>query len=110
MFFPVGVFHNGSTTHCKFGPVLFFHSFGLSLSFNPVWSRSVHAHRLDPALNDSCRIITGCLKPTNTNCLYLLDGIAPPDIRREVASRRERQKARHDPSHMLYQGCPTQTR
>ena len=67
----------------------------------PVWSRSVHAHRLDPALNDSFRIITGCLKSTNTNCLYLLAGIAPPDIRREVASRRERQKARHDPSHML---------
>ena len=65
------------------------------------------AHRLktsglDPALNDSCHIITGCLKSTNTNCLYLLAGIAPPDIRREVASRRERQKARHDSSHMLY--------
>ena len=68
----------------------------------PVWSRSAYAHRLDPALNDSCHIITGCLKSTNTNCLYLLAGIAPPDIRREVASRRERQKARHDPSHMLY--------
>ena len=68
----------------------------------PVWSRSAYAHRLDPALNDSCHIITGCLKSTNTNCLYLLAGIAPPDIRREVASRRKRQKARHDPSHMLY--------
>ena len=68
----------------------------------PVWPRSAHAHRLDPALNDSCRIITGCLKSTNTNCLYLLAGIAPPDIRREVASRKERQKARPDPSHMLY--------
>ena len=66
----------------------------------PVWSRSAYAHRLDPALNDSCRIITECLKSTNTNCLYLLAGIAPPDIRREEASRR--QKARHDPSHMLY--------
>ena len=67
-----------------------------------VWSRSAHAHRLDPALNGSCRIITGCLKSTNTNCLYLLAGIAPPDIRREVASRRERKKGRHDQSYMLY--------
>ena len=68
----------------------------------PVWSRSSHAKYLDPALNDSCCIITGCLKPTNTNCLYLLAGIAPPDIRRELISRRERYKAMHDPSHMLY--------
>ena len=68
----------------------------------PVWSRSAHAHRLDPALNDSCRIITGCLKFTNTNCLYLLAATAPPDIRQEMANRRERQKARNDPSHILY--------
>jgi len=34
--------------------------------------------------------------------LYLLAGIAPPDIRREVISRRERYKAMHDPSHMLH--------
>jgi len=68
----------------------------------PAWSRSSHAKYLDPALNDSCRIITGCLKPTNTHCLYLLAGIAPPDIRREVISIRERYKAMHDPSHMLH--------
>ena len=68
----------------------------------PVWSQSAYAHRLDPALNDSCCIITRCLKSTNTNCLYLIARIAPPDIQHEVASRRERQKARHDPSHMLY--------
>jgi len=68
----------------------------------PVWSRSSHAKYLDPALNDSCSILTGCLKPTNTRCLYLLAGIAPPDIRKEVISRRERYKAMHDPSHMLY--------
>ena len=66
------------------------------------WNQCRVAKYLDPALNDSCRIITGCLKPTNTNCLYLLAGIAPPDIRREVISRRERCKAMHDPSHILY--------
>ena len=38
----------------------------------------------------------------HTNCLHLLAGIAPPDIRRGLANRRERQKAKHDPSHMLY--------
>ena len=68
----------------------------------PVWSQSSHAKYLDPALNDSCRIITGCPNPTKTNCLYLLAGIAPPDIRREVVSRGEMYKAKHDLSHMLY--------
>ena len=68
----------------------------------PAWSLSSHAKYLDPALNDSCRNITGCLKLTNTNCLHLLVGIAPLDIRREVISRLERCKAMHGPSHMLY--------
>ena len=35
----------------------------------PVWSRSAHASKLDPALNNACRAITGCLKPTNTSNL-----------------------------------------
>ena len=38
----------------------------------PVWERSAHAKKLDPALNNACRCITGCLKPTDVNCLYLL--------------------------------------
>ena len=42
----------------------------------PVWSRFAHASKLDPALNNACQTITGCLKPTNTNNLYLLAGIA----------------------------------
>ena len=30
----------------------------------PVWERSAHAAKIDSALNDTCRRITGCLKPT----------------------------------------------
>ena len=56
----------------------------------PVWSRSVHARKIDPALNKACWTITGCLKPTNTSNLHLLAGIAPPGIRRETASPAER--------------------
>ena len=52
-----------------------------------VWERPTHAKKLDPALNNTCRLITGCLKPTNTSNLHLLAGIAPADIRRKVASR-----------------------
>ena len=52
----------------------------------PVWSRSVHACKLDPALNNACWTITGGLKPTNTSNLHLLAGIAPPKIRRKTAN------------------------
>ncbi|KAJ8370885.1 hypothetical protein SKAU_G00109130 [Synaphobranchus kaupii] len=68
----------------------------------PVWERSAHAKKLDPTLNDTCRLITGCLKPTNTTNLHILAGIAPPNIRREVASRNERQKQSTDERHLVF--------
>ena len=43
----------------------------------PVWARSSHANKLNPVLNQSCRSITGCLKPTNVEDLYLIAGISP---------------------------------
>ena len=58
----------------------------------PVWERSAHEHLLNPELNQACRAITGCLKPTNVENLYLLTGIAPPEIRRNVCARVERTK------------------
>ena len=45
----------------------------LALSFSaanyafPVWERSARTCHLDPVLNESCRLITGCFKPTNTS-------------------------------------------
>ena len=62
----------------------------------PVWTRSSHANKLNPVLNQACRSITGCLKPTNVEDLYLIAGIAPPDIRREVCARVERIKQTKD--------------
>ena len=76
----------------------------------PVWSRSVYASKLDPALNNACRTITGCLKPTNTSNLHLLAGIAPPEIRRETASRAERLRQSTDPRHPLFGSEPAPTR
>ena len=58
----------------------------------PVWERSAYAHLLNPELNQAYRAITGCLKPTNVENLYLLAGIAPPEIRRSVCARVERAK------------------
>ena len=43
----------------------------------------------------------GCLKPTNTNSLPVLAGIAPSDITRAVASRTERTRQTTDERHPL---------
>ena len=50
----------------------------------PVWSNSSNASKIDPILNEACRVITGCLKPTPLEDLYVLSGISPPDIRRRT--------------------------
>ena len=56
----------------------------------PVWSRSSHAANIDPVLNTASRAISGCLRPTRVQDLYLLRGIAPPHIIREVSSQMEK--------------------
>ena len=68
----------------------------------PVWEGSAHAKRLDPVLNESFCLITGCLKPTNVDNLHLLAGIAPPEIRKEAASKLERSRQAYDSHHMLF--------
>ena len=65
----------------------------------PVWKRSTHAKKLDATLNETCRMITGCLTPTNTNSLPVLAGITPSD--RAVASRTERTRQTTDQRHPL---------
>ena len=76
----------------------------------PVWARSKHAYLLDPELNQACRSITGCLKPTNVDDLYLLAGIAPPDIRRSVCARMERTKQVNSEAHSLFGHIPANQR
>jgi len=44
----------------------------------PVWEQLAHAKRLYQILNESCHLITACLKRTNGHNLHLLAGIAPP--------------------------------
>ena len=58
----------------------------------PVWARSPHASKLNPELNDAYRSIIEFLRSTNVEELYLLAGIAPPDIRRDVCSRVDNRK------------------
>ena len=76
----------------------------------PVWEQSAHAKRLDPVLNKNCRLITGCLRPTNVDNLHLLAGVAPPEIRREAASKLERSRQAYKPRHMLFNHQPAPSR
>ena len=54
----------------------------------PVWSRSSHTQKLDVSLNDTMRIITGCVKPTPTHFLPVLSGIAPAKLRRNYVTNK----------------------
>ena len=76
----------------------------------PVWARSSHAQKLNPGLNSACIAVTGCLKPTNVEDLYLLAGIVPPDIRRDVCARVEKTKQETNEAHSLYGQNPAERR
>ena len=75
----------------------------------PVSERSSHAKKVDPWLSDSFRSITGCLKPTYVDSLHVLAGIAPPGLRRSVASGTERLGQTKDIRHPChaYQPAPS---
>ena len=75
-----------------------------------VAERSSHAQKLNPELNSAYRAVTGCLKPTNVEDLYLLAGIAPPDIRRDVCARVEKTKQETNEAHSLYGQNPAERR
>ncbi|KAI5739706.1 hypothetical protein M8J77_022428 [Diaphorina citri] len=76
----------------------------------PVWEASSHVKEVNVAINESARIISGCLRPTPISKLYPLIGIAPPDIRREVARDVERKKQVEDPRHSLHDHQPVPRR
>ena len=78
----------------------------------PVWARSMHRKLIyiDTTLNETCRLVTGCIRPTATPDLYVLSDIAPPEIRRSVHSQNERTKQLTDQRHSLYHHHPVNSR
>ena len=72
----------------------------------PVWARSSHAQKLNPELNSACRAVTGCLKPTNVEDMYLL----ATDIRKDVCARVEKTKHETNEAHSLYGQKPAERR
>jgi len=51
-----------------------------------VWWRSAHTHLIDPVINDTLWIVTGCLCPTAADNLLLLTGIQPAVLCRKRAT------------------------
>ena len=58
----------------------------------PVWAHSTHRKLVNTTLNETCCLITGCIRPTATPDLYMLSGIAPSEIRRSVHRQNERER------------------
>ena len=69
---------------------------------SPAWCRSTHTRKLDVALNDTMRIITGCMRPTETTFLPVLAGIMPPDIRREARVAKLTVTTKNNSEHLLH--------
>ena len=68
----------------------------------PVWYRSVHIRLIDSVLNNTLRIVTGCLRPTPTDHLPVLSGIQPAELRRLGATLSLAYRGSLDPDHILY--------
>jgi len=47
----------------------------------PVWCRSAHTRLIDTIINDTLRIVTGCLRPTPADNLPIHTGIQPAELR-----------------------------
>ena len=69
-----------------------------------------HSQKLNIELNGACRAVTECPKPTNGEDLYLLAGIAPPDIRIDVCARVEKTKQETNEAYSLYGQNPAEIR
>ena len=69
----------------------------------PVWCNSRHSNKVDTAINETLRIITGCLRPTKAEYLPVLAGIMPADLRRLEAARFLALKATAQENHLLHQ-------
>ena len=68
----------------------------------PVWCRSAHTCFIDSVLNDTLRIVTGCLRPTPMNHLPVLSGIQPAEFGQLEATLSLAYHKSLDPDHILY--------
>ena len=84
------------------------HTAALSLIYSTAeycalaWCRSAHTRLIDNVLNDTLRIVTGCLRPTPTDNLPVLSGIQPAELRRLGATLSMANRSSLDPGHILH--------
>ena len=81
---------------------------------SPVWCRSAQTHRLYAALNNSLRLVSGCIRSTPTFMLPVVCGILPPGIRRNNECLALSRRAEADDQLILHDtvtiGAPGQKR
>ena len=68
----------------------------------PVWCRSAHTRLINSVLNDTLRIVTGCLRPTPTDHLPILSGIQAAELCRMGATLSLAYHGSLDPNHILH--------
>ena len=68
----------------------------------PVWCRSAHTRLIDSVLNDTLRIVTGCLRSTPTDHLPVLSGIQPAELHPLRATLSLAHVGSLEPDHILY--------
>ena len=67
-----------------------------------MWCRSAHTHRFDAALNNSLRLVSGCIRATLTVVLPVVSGIMSPDICRNQHCLALSRRAEADDHHSLH--------
>ena len=68
----------------------------------PVWCCSAHTRFIDNVLNNTLRIVTGCLRLTPTDHLPILSGIQLAEFRRLEATFSLAYRGSLDPDYILY--------
>ena len=66
----------------------------------PVWCCSDHTRLIDPTINDTLRIVTGCLRPTTADNLPIITGVQPAELRRSGDTLSPARRAMK-PGHLL---------
>ena len=67
-----------------------------------VWCRSAHTRLISSVLNNTLRIVTGCLHPTPMDHLPVLSGIQPAELCQLEATLSLAHHGSLDPNHILY--------
>ena len=68
----------------------------------PVWCCSAHTRLIDNVLNNTLRMVTGCLRPTPMDHLPVLSGIQPAELCRMGVTLSLAYCGSLDPNHILH--------